>query len=64
MCKMVQYFRLPEQDFNKFVIDNLKAKAGTLITIGYDYAVVDQGLKETAVALSIARKKFLKKYHF
>ncbi len=63
-CELAQLFRLPEGVFYKIILDDLKARAGMLVTQGYDFQLVDQDLMESAVTLKLARELFLEKYHF
>lgn len=63
-CELIQLFRLPEPVFYKVILDSLKARAGMLITQGYDRQWVDQDLMKSAVALKLARELFLEKHHF
>ena len=59
-CTMKNMFvLLSEQDFNETIINSLKASMGMYITQGGSYEIAQQRLKEDAVALSIARKKYL-----
>ncbi len=59
-CKMKELFQLPDEIFYKFVLDNLKARAGMLLTLGYNISDIETQMKTAAVSLKIAREKCLK----
>lgn len=48
-----------EQFFNYFIMETLKPIAGMMISSGIDFNVVQQELKETAVAFYVARLKMI-----
>ena len=62
-CDIKKMFvMLPEAEFNRIIIDSLKPSLGMYIIKSGNSKNVEKALKETAVALSIARKEYLKKY--
>ena len=48
-----------EEFFNFYVMENLKPNAGRLIANGVDLKAVQEELKEIAVSLFVARKKYI-----
>lgn len=54
---------LPEAEFNRIILDSLKASMGMYIVSGGNPKKAEEHLKKTSVALSIARKEYLKKHY-
>ena len=53
---------LPEAEFNRIILNSLKASMGMYLASGGNPKRAEEHLKKTSVALSIARKEYLKKH--
>lgn len=62
-CPMKKLFvMLPEAEFNRIILESLKTSMGMYIAKGGNPKSAEEVLKQNAVALSIARKEYLKKH--